>query len=181
MQISSLRRSLFLACLCLSLEILSGCEFLSQSSTRADLPQSPPLVLEGFELYLSRASLKGADFEHYRVSQNAAYCECGALTRGRAIPSEQKIFNPTAAYNNALQSSGSALSSYILEKNPKFDPPGDTRSPFNPGEVRLTIDLKDKHIEVLTTLDSLAPPSSKATSLLREFVEYARGACSVWQ
>jgi hypothetical protein len=146
---------------------LSGCSLIGEREA-----QYRPLVEA--ELFLSRASLGDAEFEHLKISEKTIFIECGKLRRTSHFPAVQTVRPLTKNAKLRLQATTTKLFNELDESSANWDPPGKSRSLSDPGQVKLTMDEGGKRQVIHTSLDSISDPRSGAARTLRDVVRTFR-------
>jgi hypothetical protein len=155
--------------------VVLGC---SATST----PPAPVGSVRSLELFLSRASLFGAEFEQFSLAGDKLFFECGSLERGRFIGRHQGVTELTPERLAELTSATYAVHRIVAEKSPTFADPGTNRSMFDPGQFTLKAELADGALEVKTSLDTVvnrpALPEEKLSNLARTLRGATSGGCA---
>jgi hypothetical protein len=130
-----------------------------------------------FDLYLSRASLNGAEFEQYKLLPIGVFAECGTLHRGRQESRVQSIYPVDDATRAALRNTASKIFLRMQRQPaPSLDAPGDNANPFDPGKYLLTVKSGSLKIDAKTSLDSVVHPNSVTQELLQQLAALSRGS-----
>jgi hypothetical protein len=132
--------------------------------------------VESVELFLSRASLGNAEFEHVKLTKGALFYECGKLQRGRYFPAEQEVVNLRASQERTVVREASAFFESYSEREWSWAPPGMNKDLTDPGEVKLLMRVEGKTVKVETSLDSIADARHRGERGLARVVRTMRGA-----
>lgn len=134
-------------------------------------------IENGFEVYISRTSLKSTDFEQYKLLPIGLYAECGTSRNGRPHTDSQGIFIITPETRSTLSSlSGEIFDRVRANPNQMSPKPGSDANMFDPGKFLLTIRKHEVKIDARTSFDSVEQQTGKTHALMYEFLETVRGA-----
>ncbi|NLF24955.1 MAG: hypothetical protein GX589_04765 [Deltaproteobacteria bacterium] len=137
--------------------------------------QKPPeFKVNTLELYLSRASFSGRDFEQYKIIDDDLFFECGVVKRGRHQVKDETFTKLSAAALTDLPALVWKLAQACDELKYPFEEPGQSRNMFDPGQVSFSAELPDQKLMVKTSLDSLIDPSNRARAALFELIALVR-------
>lgn len=150
---------------------------LSACST---IKQAPPSVENeklSYQLYLSRSSMQGTDFEQYKLTPQGLFYECGIIHRGRPEVKSQGI---QALEGDALQGTRELAQKISADlgttQPPLFDPPGSNAGFADPGKFLLSLVIGDQAREVKTSLDGVEKARTRVEGHAKEFAESVRGS-----
>jgi len=134
--------------------------------------------LKSLEVYLSRASLSGVDFEQYKISGETLFFECGILKRGHHQVKGELVEKLKARQRQELASKTWGLSQSLTGLKEPFEKPGQSRNMFDPGRISVLAELPNRKIEIESSLDSIASPQNRAQTATLRLVGFVRGLVS---
>jgi len=141
-------------------------------------PPPPPGSVRSIDLFLSRASLFGTEFEQFSLAGDKLFFECGSLERGRFIGRHQGVTELSSERLADVASATDAVHRIVVDKSPTFAEPGTNRSMFDPGQFTLKAELADAAFEVKTSLDTVVNKPSLPEEHLSKLARTLRGATS---
>lgn len=152
---------------------LGGC-----ASSPAPLP--PDAAVRSLELFLSRASLFGTEFEQYSLADDKLFYECGSIERGRFIGRHQGVVALEPERLAAVTTAAYAVERTVTAGSPTLAEPGTNRSMFDPGQYTLTARLSDGEaaLNVRTSLDAVVNKGSAQNERLERLAALIRGGAT---
>lgn len=141
--------------------------FTSCGSSSSLSPSSPPPNVESLELYLSRASFTGAEFEQFKFSNGRLFAECGKVAGGRQAAQYQDFHKLSAEQNQAINKRAQEALQFALNHELKLDDPGKSQSMFDPGQYNLHITSSAGPTNIQTSLDAIVAASKTSEENLR--------------
>lgn len=158
---------------------LSACSSLWSSSPQQTIS---PEKISGLEVFMSRSSLQKVEFEHFKISKDSMFIECGTIGQGRWYPRMQEVVR----LDNDTQQNLSSLLGTVVGKldseDLSLEDPGDNKGFFDPGIYELQLKNREKPIHLRTSQKSIAEPSreiernlQKMSRILRK--EYGDSLC----
>ena len=140
-----------------------------------EYPEDAPKV-KSFDVFISRGSLNGTEFEHHIFSNDTLIQECGTIDRGRFRISEQNNNRvSTLLISDILANKTLDLSESIEESNSTWEKPGRSLSITDPGELKISFQIDDKKHSILTNLDSITLVKTNNEKYLNRFLRAIRG------
>lgn len=140
----------YLYLLSLAALVSLGCS----NRTVTALPEPIGREIEYIELYMSRASSSGTEFEQYKVSPGGIYMECGDIYRGRPTPVTQDFKNSSPELLNSLTPLAEDIISTMKKDPQKLEAPGKSNSMFDPGILNLSIGIGNDKLDLHTSVDA---------------------------
>lgn len=154
----------------LPLLFITGCSSFKSSEPSDKVSESNSTLPTEFELYLSRSSFSGSEFEQYKYWDGKLFNECGDLRRERHQAKEQQITGLTPQARLQLES---AL--LKLEQSAQYKQPAKNASFSEPGQISLTMRWSDlSKTKISTSLDSISEPSTEPERKLNALVKTVR-------
>ena len=145
------------------------------SSMQAAEPMPPEFKINTLELYLSRASLSGADFEQYKIIDDDLFFECGVVKRGRHQAKDESFTKLSAASMADFPALVWKLAQADEELEHPFEEPGQSRDMFDPGQVLLSAELPNRKLTIKTSVDGVIDPMNRGQIALFELIALMRG------
>jgi hypothetical protein len=158
----------------LSLLALSGCSALWSSA-----PKTPAPPVQSIELYLSRGSSQGSDFEQFKLSGDSLYKECGPIKRGRQYAAEQEVVPLPSEYRPLIDEAAAAVISALSVPNTVLAKPGASSGIFDPGEISLALKTEQTKVKVATSLDTVSDPDGPTEEKILKLVKLVRTAAGL--
>lgn len=138
--------------------------------------EAPKAAVSGFELFLSRTSFSDTEFEHYKLSGENLFVECGTQRHGRMVPRQQTLKKASPQAAELMNSAAAEILSRLRSQKPSLESPGTNRSPADPGEFLLTFDSAEGSKSIRTSLDAAANDKVGFGRDLASFAELVRGS-----
>ncbi len=157
--------------------VLSGCAVLEPGHDQEASSGEVPEV--SFNLSMSRASLTTTEFEQYKSMPVGLFAECGTIHRGRADTRDQRLEKVDPARSRDAQ----ALAYHLFERlsgadRPPVDEPGTNASLADPGKFTLKLNVGDKHVELVTSLDFVERRQASIATDAHNFTKQVRALTS---
>jgi len=160
--------------------IFAGVIGLLSSCMHAYQPQavsSDQASQVSYQLFLSRTSLEGTDFEQYKLLPMGLFMECGTIRRGRSHSSEHDIVR---LQPDALQSTQVVAAEIFQHMTggdpPSADSPGNNSSLIDPGKFLLSVTMNGKTARVDTSLDYVQRDKTMLSEQAKKFAQLLRGS-----
>jgi hypothetical protein len=151
--------------------LMSGCGSTAPTPT-APTDSSGPISVE---VFLSRGSLNGTDFEQYKFNGPNLYYECGKIARGRYASQQQEFIAVNTETSTALSARLQDLHA-IAERSPApLDPPGKSNGMFDPGQATFAFTGSSGTKELRTSLDGIVNSASSVPGKLQRLAVALRG------
>lgn len=158
-----------------ALAALSGCSVLWQSSEQ----QAPSAPLRSLELYLSRGSSQGADFEQFKISGDTLYKECGPIKRGRQYAAEQEVVQISSEMRPRIDEAAAKVIEALAVPNTILAKPGTGSGIFDPGQLTLALQSEKSKVSIATSLDTVSEPEGRTEEKIRDLVALVRTAAGL--
>lgn len=152
-------------------------------------PKVNPATARGLKVQatLTRAFLKGADYERYAISDEVLYQECGSITNGagsrKTLPGDDLLpprhdFKTVERRVERLSPQVAAKLLAVIDKlQPESLPaPGPHTALKEPGKYSITIFIDGKKQEYLTSVDAIASAQSELLRLLKGITTVLRSS-----
>lgn len=152
--------------------IFSSLAFSACSSTSSTVDTTDPLL--SFELYYSRASINGAEFEQFKLSDNSLFFECGTIRGGRYFASEQELTSVSPELLSNLNGKANAIVKLLSMSKTELPASGSSKHLADPGEFKLLLNHKTSEHSITTAFDPIAEPSSLIERRVNEFTLLVR-------
>lgn len=153
--------------------LLTSC---SSSAPAGKAPGAAAPLPESLELYMSRATLSGTKFEHFKLLGQKLFVECGDIQGGRQSTGSQEVLKLDPAVSQQIGLSASSVFE-VIDKHPfKFETPGSNKNLFDPGQFTLSLETKDKQHKLESSFDSAISGDFQAERRIKKTAELLRGA-----
>lgn len=132
--------------------------------------------LENFDIFISRGSLTGTEFEHHIYANNSLIQECGTIDRGRFNILEQtvkRVSKKLISYQAGEIAQD--LSSAIEDSSSDWEKPGKSNSLTDPGEINASFNIEGSKHKISTNLDSITLKRVDKEKYLNRFIRAVRG------
>ena len=160
----------------LTVSVGSGCSMLASSPESQ--PNSTIPAVSAVELYLSRSSFSDTEFEHFKLSGNKLFGECGKIRRGRQIPVDQALTPVSADDSTKITDIAREILTEANTKNLSLAKPGANRHMADPGQFTLTLSTGSDLKRIETSLDEVSNANFSDTKKLKKLTETLRGVGS---
>ncbi|MCB0318787.1 MAG: hypothetical protein KDD56_08515, partial [Bdellovibrionales bacterium] len=130
--------------------------------------ETSELQIEATEIFMSRSNLTTTEFEHYKLSNNNLFVECGKLNRGRYFPEQQNVFEVDSSNTKKILDLDRDFITEKVTNHLNLDKPGDNNNLFDPGIFNISISTNKENFDTSTSLDTISTPTAKAPKILKK-------------
>ena len=155
---------------CAVVPLLASCSLLGESD------QATTHRMKSVEITLSRASLVGVDYEHYKIARGKLFKECGKVNKGNFIPDEQAFVSLNPDIHAPLLDVSHSFMARAHGQEIAWDKPGKNDDLTDPGITRVVLEAEEGTVTVDTALDSVSNPGSRAERSLNNLIRIVRSA-----
>jgi hypothetical protein len=131
-------------------------------------------TIQSIDLYLSRATFSGAQFEQFKFTNGKLFAECGKIAGGRQTATYQDLRKLSSEDNFAINSKTNTLIAFASSHELKLDEPGKSSSMFDPGQYELKINSSSGSTSIKTSLDAVSTASKTSEENLRVLAKTLR-------
>ncbi len=167
---------IILSTLSLSIGSCSSSDSTKLQGEKLAADSKAALLDNELELFMSRATLSGTKFEHFKLLGQKLFVECGDIKAGKQTTNSQDVLKiePATAQEIAL-SAGSVFE--VIDQHPfKFENPGSNKNLFDPGQFTLVVASGEKQHKLQSSFDDVTNGDFKAERRIKKTAELLRGA-----